>query len=109
MASDLISRKELLELYEGLENQELKVPVEVVVQNIKDMPTVDAVEVVHGVWNRISGDIHSSGYGVCCSVCHKRHFVHHKFSLGALNCDELFKEPNYCPNCGARMDGDLNE
>ena len=41
MASDLISRKALLELYEGLDGQGLKVPVEVVRQNIKDMPTVD--------------------------------------------------------------------
>ena len=41
MASDLIRRAELLELYEGLDGQGLKVPVEVVVQNIKDMPTVD--------------------------------------------------------------------
>lgn len=44
MNNDLISRKELLELYEGLENQELKVPVEVVVQNIKDMPTVEPMK-----------------------------------------------------------------
>lgn len=41
MDSDLISRKALLELYEGLDGQGLKVPVEVVRQNIKDMPTVD--------------------------------------------------------------------
>lgn len=41
MVSDLISRKALLELYEGLDGQGLKVPVEVVVQNIKDIPTVD--------------------------------------------------------------------
>ena len=41
MTSDLISRKALLEIYEGLDGQGLKVPVEVVVQNIKDILTVD--------------------------------------------------------------------
>lgn len=37
----------LLELYDGCEG--LHVPVEVVIQNIKDMPTIDAVPVVRCV------------------------------------------------------------
>ena len=45
MDSDLISRKALLELYEGLDGQGLKVPVEVVVQNIKDIPAVEVIDV----------------------------------------------------------------
>lgn len=45
MTSDLIRRAELLELYEGLDGQGLKVPVEVVVQNIKDIPAVEVIDV----------------------------------------------------------------
>jgi uncharacterized membrane protein YcjF (UPF0283 family) len=41
LSSSLGMLKELLELYEGLDGQGLKVPVEVVVQNIKDILTVD--------------------------------------------------------------------
>ena len=104
MASDLISRKALLEKTWDADTRCGYVQV-VDVHEIENAPTVDAVEVVHGEWNRINGDMHSSGYAVYCSVCHKPHFVHHKFSLGALNYDELFKEPDHCPNCGAKMDG----
>lgn len=39
MNQRLINANELLELYEGTEDRGLRVPVEVVVQNIKDMPT----------------------------------------------------------------------
>lgn len=42
--SDLIRRSDLLALYEECEG--LKVPVEVVVQNIKDMPTIYDVDKV---------------------------------------------------------------
>lgn len=51
----------------------------------EDLPTVDAVEVVHGRWidaREYCGDF-------MCS-----------------NCDALYgtNKFNYCPNCGARMD-----
>lgn len=66
---------------------------------------VDAVEVVHGRWERCGGDLHSSGYAIYCSVCNKTHFVHYKYSLGGLyGCKELFEKPKYCPSCGAFME-----
>lgn len=52
-----------------------------------DAPTVDAVEVVHGRWKRVDDDLFR------CSAC-----------------DEWIVMKNdwfyYCPNCGAKMDGD---
>lgn len=73
---------------------------------IDEQPAVDAAPVVHGRWERCGGDLHSSGYAVSCSACNKTHFVHYESSLGGLfGCKELFKEPKYCPNCGAKMDG----
>ena len=52
--------------------------------------TVDAVEVVHGRWvdNGIPESMLSG-----CSVC--------GFTCGAYSF-------NYCPNCGAKMDGGIN-
>lgn len=89
----LIDANGLLELYDmGKELEEyagvLQVPIPVIRQNIKDMPTVDAVEVVHGRW------IPCTNGGYHCSVCDKR------FGFVFDN--------NYCPNCGAKMDGDGN-
>ena len=54
-----------------------------------DAPTVDAVEVVHGRW------IPCGGCGYRCSNCD------FWVAFRSLN--------NYCPNCGAKMDGDGNE
>lgn len=52
---------------------------------IADMPEVDVVEVKHGKW---SGGFHCYE----CSVC------------GAGNQEYQSK---YCPECGAKMDGDI--
>ena len=54
---------------------------------IGEMPTVDAVEVVHGQWGTHSDRPDS----LICSVC---------------NCGfDMWKHDphNYCPNCGAKM------
>lgn len=72
---------------------------------LAEQPTVDAVEVVQGVWMTEPGDLHRSGYPVWCSKCYKVHFVHHPFELGSLcRCKELFEKPKYCPSCGAFME-----
>ena len=63
------------------------------IQRIKDAPTVDAVEVVHG-HNTYD---HNSAFG--CSVC--------GFGDWDTNTADIQKY-NYCPNCGAKMDGDGN-
>lgn len=56
---------------------------------VLDACTVDAVEVVHGQWvnpyiNRYGHPCH------CCSEC---------------GFKASYQDKNYCPNCGARMDG----
>ena len=63
---------------------------------IDEQPTVDAVEVVHGHWNVL-------------------HFITEPWQLSLPDkyvCSECKKitwsKHNYCPNCGAKMDGDGN-
>lgn len=60
---------------------------------VDNAPKVDAVEVVHGRWvnpymNRYGHPCH------CCSVC---------------GFKASYQDKNYCPNCGAKMDGDGND
>ena len=68
---------------------------------IENFPTVDAVEVVHGRWVNTGGrrkmDLH-------CSVCNRRAS---NFVGGYEDWWDLWM-PKYCPNCGAKMDGDGN-
>lgn len=60
---------------------------------ILNAPTVDAVPVVHGRWINWgkSGTPTYENYGTC-SVCHEDAEIH-------------TEHRNYCPNCGAKMDG----
>ncbi len=63
-------------------------------------PTADVEEVRHGEWLDYS-DKYDRGMDLRCSVCDKRasNFV------GGTEDWWDSCEPNYCPNCGAKMDG----
>ena len=62
-----------------------------VIYDLNNTPAVDAVPVVHGRWSPSTIQ-----YGfVICNVCgdwRSSHWVEDRF--------------NYCPNCGAKMDGE---
>ena len=60
------------------------------ISEIDKIPTIDAVEVVHGRWKE-----YQVPHIMCCSECDWATGVQDDF--------------NYCPNCGAKMDGDENE
>lgn len=61
---------------------------------IKNAPTVDAVEVKHGRWEKASETMPIYR----CSVCKERNLF--------KNGDNVLS--NYCSNCGADMRGDGN-
>lgn len=74
---------------------------------LADMPAADVAPVVHGVWipvheSEISGwnpevaGIDPIG-GYICSACKNE---------AIYDCNDKFVLSDYCPNCGARMDGD---
>jgi hypothetical protein len=64
-----------------------------VIPDIDNAPTVDAVEVVHGWWIELPGM--EPDYK--CSECGRSYAWWEP------------SEAHYCPNCGAKMDGDGNE
>lgn len=58
-----------------------------VIDWLQNQPTVDAVEVVHGRWKHAR---YTEAPLYICSECDKPEYKQHR----------------YCPNCGAKMDGD---
>ena len=58
---------------------------------IAEARTVDAVEVVHGRWIAVPSSDMMTGKAYKCSECGKMRY-------GSWM-------PNYCQNCGAKMDG----
>ena len=90
---DLISRKALLEELDKWINpcvnceSEFPSGIATAISEVEAAPTVDAAPVVHGRWKWTFG----KPYCECCAIEPYR----------ASN-NEM---PNYCPNCGAKMDG----
>ena len=65
--------------------------------NIDMMPTIEAEPIKHGRWEVVYFDnIPTLAY---CSRCDQ--------TLRFTRENE--KTPNYCPNCGAKMDGEEND
>lgn len=59
----------------------------------REIPALDYAPVKHGAWGtKPDGFIPADIY---CSECGKRY--------------NFFYDPNYCPNCGAKMDGGKSE
>lgn len=87
----LIDADELAVTYCEIDNQYHSEPwiLDDILAFLNDAPTIEAAPVVHGRWIPIPEYENKR-----CSVCRT---VFSDFTLGY-----------YCPNCGARMDGDGN-
>ena len=93
---DLISRKAAMKMFTGMPPDFYHTSY--IVGEINSLPSVNAVPVVHGRWL-----IRESGPGEIeckCSVCKYRDFVPRN--------DVYWVNRKFCPNCGARMDGDAD-
>lgn len=72
---------------------------------IRFAPSADVAPVVHGHWEDINGNpvpwservAHCPAYSAHCSECRQ----------WLVASDEYMVLGNYCPNCGAKMDGDI--
>lgn len=61
----------------------------------KNVNSPDDVEIVrHGRWELKRHKLFGNSYDYVCSAC---------------GCDYALAEYNYCPHCGAKMDGDSHE
>ena len=85
-----ISKRVTPQIAQGCHQQRVYAEV---LQVIAEAPTVDAVEVKHGRWTEAE-----DGDGAVCSVCGE------DFCNVYLEVERFL----YCPNCGAKMDGDGN-
>ena len=72
------------------------------VKILNQFPVEDVAPVRHGRWISLTD---CSNAGVYCSVCHKKVY---KEDYAICNRKNKLRS-DYCPNCGAKMDGELNE
>ncbi len=86
------ARDELQKEIDEQTNPLIRCGIRLARNTIDELPSADAVEVQHGHW------IESDADGFVCSVCRN----------GYRDQPTLMGEPmfEYCPVCGARMDGE---
>lgn len=72
------------------------------VKILNQFPVADVAPVRHGRWISLTD---CSNAGVYCSVCQKKVY---KEDYAICNRKNKLRS-DYCPNCGAKMDGELNE
>jgi len=110
--NDLIRRGDAVKVMEQLEADDDEVygchivegfDGERAAQALMTIPAVDAVEVVHGEWLPPKGQYH--WYKATCSVCG----YEDEQSGGDAETLAEYHRLNYCPRCGARMDGQRRE
>ena len=70
--------------------------LQVAINELKGLPSVDAVPVVHGRWVEI--DEGDGDYTYDCSLCGFKWFL--------VDGTPLENGMKYCPHCGAKMDGE---
>lgn len=85
--SDYIKREDAIEAFDPKQRRDWYTPW--IVETLKDLPSADVAPVRHGRWVVIDAE-EPRRYG--CSEC-KRLSWHME---------------NYCPNCGARMDEEVD-
>lgn len=71
-----------------------------------DAPAADVAPVVHGEWEAV--DWREYDANSCEVICYP------KEGIACTRCRYVFKKDalwkkNFCPNCGAKMDGDSDE
>lgn len=91
--AEYITKEQVIDWYRPYGHMDKPIQFEILVSDLRDMKAADVAPVRHGRW--INGDQY-------CPICKKDKFR-------GLDADIWSDwKPDYCPNCGARMDGDCH-
>ena len=85
---EYIRREDVIEWFMPYAHAGESIDADVVISDIKGMKAADVAPVQHGRW--VSW-VNKVGYLVWCSECNKHNNT---------------EKTHYCPNCGAKMDGE---
>lgn len=83
-------------MFETAYTMETETDAAIVLRMIDDAPTADVAPVVHGQWI-LERELNGKPYCFHCSVCDSDY-----------HCIGIVVASDYCPNCGAKMDGGVD-
>lgn len=75
-------------------SEKFNIPLGDVIDVVYDIPAADVEEVKHGYWEEIKTGEKLYDYCFKCSNCNNE-----------TPPNSFVVSPDYCPNCGAKMDG----
>ena len=91
----MIDADELIKHFKNQDVEGMNLAIDLyAIDCINNAPTIDHVR--HGEWKEREADA-EHWQSAKCSVCGRYHTTPYMYS---------FKNYNYCPNCGARMDAE---
>lgn len=73
-------------------------------RSVEDIPAADVVQVVHGRW-KAQMDSERSGFQFLTLPDHIVGYICSNCGEEAIEYIDDYFLPDYCPNCGAKMDG----
>ena len=81
--AEYVTKEQVIDWYRPYGQTDEPIPFETLVSDLRDMPSADVAPVRHAMW-----EMYGKNLGECSE------------------CGEIVSvRSNYCPNCGAKMDG----
>ena len=86
--AEYVTKEQVINWYRPYGQTDEPIPFETLASDLRDMKAADVATVRHGRWMCVDTDTEQF---FLCNRCKKKEYW----------------ESDYCPNCGAKMDGEL--
>ena len=90
--AEYVTKEQVLDWFRPYGHMDEPIPFETMVSDLRDMPAADVAPVRHGRWVSVPHKL-----ARVCSVCNRDE----PYKFADIDADVY----DYCPNCGAKMDG----
>ena len=90
--AEYVTKEQVLDWFRPYGHMDEPIPFETMVSDLRDMPAADVAPVRHGRWISVPHKL-----ARVCSVCNRDE----PYKFADIDADVY----DYCPSCGAKMDG----
>ena len=90
--AEYVTKEQVLDWFRPYGHMDDPIPFETMVSDLRGMPAADVAPVRHGRWVSVPHKL-----ARVCSVCNRDE----PYKFADIDADVY----DYCPNCGAKMDG----
>lgn len=98
--AEYVTKEQVIDWFRPYGHMDESIPYETMVSDLRGMPAADVTPVRHGRWISLT---ECANEGVYCSICKKKVWKSDYAWCSKRSRNKL--RSNYCPNCGAKMDG----